>query len=429
MASNILDSLIPSIKISTVVPAQATSEHKNFYELTNMDLAMKLHYIKAVYFFKREAVQGLTTYDFKKPMFQLLDLYSHVSGRIRKSETGRPFIKCNDAGVRIVEADCDKTIHEWFELKGYSLDRSLVYCQVLGPHLGFSPLVFMQFTWFKCGGLSVGLSWAHVLGDAFSASNFINMWGQILTGHVPPNAVHVSNPRKPELPPTVPENPISVKRVNPVGDYWVTASNCKMVTHSFYITATHLDPLVSNQAAKISTFEVLSAIIWKSLFEIREDYGPKTVTICTSNSNRKGNEIGPNNGMVLAIAEANFEIEMFDVSELAELMAEKAVVENHLVEEMVEKDEEKGDFVVYGTNLTFVNLEEANIYGLELNGRKPIFGNYSFNGVGDEGAVLVLPGPTNEKEEGGNGRIVTIVLPEKQLEQLKHKLEREWGIV
>lgn len=133
-----------SSRISTVVPATPRGEQNGAYKLSSMDLLMKLHYIRVVYFFRSEAVPGLTIYDLKKPMFPVLDLYSRVSGRIRGSETGRPFIKCNDAGVRIAESHCDeKTLEEWLAKNGYSGD-GLVHDHVLGPDLDFSPLVFVK---------------------------------------------------------------------------------------------------------------------------------------------------------------------------------------------------------------------------------------------------------------------------------------------
>ena len=132
-----------SSRISTVVPATPRGDENGAYHLSYVDLLMKLHYIRTVSFFGPEAAQGLSTHDLKKPMFQLLDPYSHLSGRIRRSEAGRPFIKCNDAGVRIAESHCDKTLEEWFNQKGYSID-DLVHDHVLGPDLAFSPLVFVK---------------------------------------------------------------------------------------------------------------------------------------------------------------------------------------------------------------------------------------------------------------------------------------------
>lgn len=143
MGSTTMGSLVSNIKLSSVVPATATGENK-VHELTGMDLAMKLHYIQGVYFFRHEAVQGLTTNSLKEPMFTLLDLYSTAAGRIRRSETGRLFIKCNDSGVRIVEAECDKTVDEFFSMNDHSFPRGLAHNQALGPDLAFSPLVLIQ---------------------------------------------------------------------------------------------------------------------------------------------------------------------------------------------------------------------------------------------------------------------------------------------
>ena len=130
-------------RLSSVVPATVTGEDK-VHGLSNMDLAMKLHYLKGVYFFRREAVEGLTISDLKEPMFEWLKLYYLTSGRIRRSESGRPMIRCNDGGVRIVEAQCDKSVDEWMAMEDHDIHNCLTYDQVLGPDLAFSPLVFIQ---------------------------------------------------------------------------------------------------------------------------------------------------------------------------------------------------------------------------------------------------------------------------------------------
>ncbi|XVE95176.1 hypothetical protein REPUB_Repub02eG0073800 [Reevesia pubescens] len=440
MVSASLESPVWGQRLSSVVPAKVTGNNKDF-ELTNMDLAIKLHYIKGVYFFKSEAVQGLSVHDLKEPMFEWLVYYFTTSGRIRRSsETGRPFIKCNDGGVRIVEAQCDKTIDEWLATNDNHncLDHHLLaYNQVLGPDLAFSPLVFVQFTWFKCGGISVGLCWAHILGDAFSASDFINVWGQIMAGQVPSKSLSLgrlhSNPKKSEsqITSNISGKPFSLKKLDPVGDCWLTANTRKMGTCSFHVTAKQLHDMVSSicqpsQTHNISHFQILSAIIWQSLSKTREDSGPRTVTICTNSSLSRENEM-PTNGLIVSRVEADFSVSKGDIAELAKLIAEKRVPENGLIEEeLLQGNEERSDFIVYGANLTFVDLEEANLYGLEIKGQKPVFVNYMINGVGDEGTVLILPGP---EKGGGNGKIfVTMTLPEDQIQKLKNILENDWNI-
>lgn len=291
----------------------------------------------------------------------------------------------------------------------------------------------------------MGLSWAHILGDPFSASVFINTWGQIMTGKVPPHPTNqVSKYQDSELPnPMVLKKPFSMKELDePVGDRWLlsTTKSLKMETHSFQITAKDLDRLTSsicggNQTTKIANFDILSAVIWKSLSRTRESlgYSPKMVaTICHNRNNCHEREKEmPNNVMVVSTVEAAnllTSIAEVDVLELATLISENRVDENDRIEGMVGRENGKGDFVVYGANLTFVNLEGANIYDLEVKGKNPFFANYSIDGVGDEGVVLVLPGPKYGIEEGSYGRTVTVVLPENEVSHLRNEMRRDWGI-
>lgn len=141
-------SSICEVKLSTVVPASITGEDTT-YQFTDTDLAMKLHYITTVHFYGADAVEGLEIHDFKGPMFQWLQCYYPICGRIRRHEGdggGRPFIKCNDSGVRIVEVKCTKTVAEWLEsVGGGDHHQLLVYHQkILAHDFGFTPLVFIQ---------------------------------------------------------------------------------------------------------------------------------------------------------------------------------------------------------------------------------------------------------------------------------------------
>lgn len=147
---------VTNVKISSVVPALVTGENKP-RKLTPMDLAMKLHCVRAVYFFK--GTREFTTADLKNNMFGLLQLqcFYHITGRIRMSDNGPssagiPYLRCNDSGIRFVQANVEEfTVEEWLDLDDRSIDhRFLVYNQVLGdPDLIFSPLVFLQVLWIS----------------------------------------------------------------------------------------------------------------------------------------------------------------------------------------------------------------------------------------------------------------------------------------
>ncbi|KAJ9674028.1 hypothetical protein PVL29_023527 [Vitis rotundifolia] len=415
-------------RLSSVVPATVTGEDK-VDGLSNMDLAMKLHYLKGVYFFRREAVEGLTISDLKKPMFEWLKLYYPTAGRIRRSESGRPMIKCNDGGVRIVEAQCEKSVDEWMAMEDHDLHNCLTYDQVLGPDLAFSPLVFIQLTWFKCGAMSVGLSWAHVQGDVVSASDFINMWGSVMAGHAPPRSLG-TNPTspKPQFHQKLSQKPFSLKMTHPVGDHWLLprSNHPRMGTRYFHVTLDQLERLLSAHSgphAQSQPFQLLSAIMWKTLAKIQGESAPKIVTVCRNSSGERGDDEILKNAMVVSRVEADIGVAEADVSDLARLIAEKTVCENGMIEETVGGDDGKSDFILYGANLTFINFEEVKLFGLEIKGHKPVWASYSIGGVGDEGAFLVLPA-----QDGDGGRTVTAILPENQLAWLRRELKDEWGI-
>ena len=282
----------------------------------------------------------------------------------------------------------------------------------------------------------MGLSWAHLLGDVLSASTFINTWAQIMAGHVPQKPTHVPSREKTNYDSKrlAPKKPMSLKELEPVGNHWqITANNRQnMKTHSFQVTFGQLDLSISNacgnKASNFAPFEMISAVIWKSLSRIRENLGPQAVTICCYDSRGKEDSEIPNNkGMVLGTVEADA-LE-FDVSELALRIAKKRTVENDAIDKMVGQENGTVDYFVYGANLTFVNLEEIGIYELEVKGQRPVFANYTIGGVGEEGLVMVLPlGPSHGEKKDTNGRTITVILPEDQLALLKNELKEHWNI-
>ncbi|KVH99699.1 Chloramphenicol acetyltransferase-like domain-containing protein [Cynara cardunculus var. scolymus] len=394
-----MEAKLSNIRLSTVVPGQMTVEN-TVHHLTNTDLAMKHHYIKAVYFFNNEFAElGLIISDLKTAMSHLLSRYFTVAGRIRRRpEDNRPFIKCNDGGVRVVEAESNTSIDEWVEMKHSDVSELAYRDHVLGPDLQFSPLLFLQFTKFKCGGFSVGLNWSHVIGDAFSTSTFVNMWAQIVNCKT---LSHISISTKLQIS----ERPSTFQNIDLVGNHWFNVNNTKMVTFSLHISSKNLDQITSKANAK--PFQALCATIWKSLAKIRAQLEPKTVTICTYGSQKNEIKSQGNNQRVSKVV-VDFTVSEASVIDLAELITVK---------------QNNSDAMFYGETLTFVNLEEAKLYGFELKGHKPVLANYAMTGVGDEGVALVLQGPENYR-----GRLLTMTLPSDQVVALKNELIKEWNI-
>ncbi|XP_058069355.1 protein ECERIFERUM 26-like [Magnolia sinica] len=430
MVSGDVQNPLHAVKTSSVVPAAVTGETA-VHELTNMDLAMKLHYLRTVYYYNKEAFDGLDILSIKRPMFRWLDFYSTVAGRIRRSDAGRPFIKCNDSGVRIIEGRCNETLDEWLDKKEWDLHKHLVPSQVIGPEMLFSPLAVLQFTWFRCGGVAIGFSWSHALGDVFSALRFIDTWAHIMAGTPPTQSINPprSTVEKPIKPPNPPTKQLPAKPVEPVGDHWLTANNCKMDTFLFHITDTQLKHIQSKISGQIPPFEALSALIWRSLAKMREGKEPKIVTICRTDPRGKEN-VWLSNDQIISTVEADLDVKDAELSELAALIAKGGVDVSKEIEVMVDSNSGSPDLIVYGVNLTFVDLEQVNFFEMEFKGQKPILVQFKIDGVGDEGAVLVVRDHASGGDDkcGSGGWMVTVILPDNEVMQLKSELEREWCI-
>lgn len=271
--------------------------------------------------------------------------------------------------------------------------------------------------------MAVGLNWAHLLGDAVSASNFINLWGQILFGkEISKNFQLLNRQNEPEKSAELDfVLPSSIKQVKLVGDYWLNSSTHQMATFSIDLTKDKLNDLQSKISTNISIFETLVALLWQNIAKVRAKKEPKMITVCRTSSSER-NEILSNKVKIKTVL-AKSSPTKAELLELAKLINKEAMDEMKAIQEIVNKESEKLDVILYGSNLTFVDMESINFYGLELEGQKPVHVEYSIDGVGDEGVVLVFQGHVGTSE-----RVVSFILPKVEISQLRELLENDWGI-
>ncbi|CAI9762804.1 unnamed protein product [Fraxinus pennsylvanica] len=333
-----------------------------FHEPSNMDMAMKLHYLKGIYYFGKQAFEGLATFKIKEPLFILLNYFPVICGRFRRAESGRPYTKCTRLGEPKVALD-----------KKFQLE-------------------------------------------------FLNLLGKVVAGEKPNRPINLAHLKtkstNSESPLKNMEDPLSLKRVGPVGDNWIPVDNCKMEAFSFSVNATqlsHLQSKISSNGADFSPFEALSAVIWQCIANIRCESAPNVVTICKMMEPNKAY----GNNQLISVVKAAYPILEANPSELAALMKNAALDQIEKIENAIEKDNGVSDLIVYDANLTFANLEEAKFYEFDYRGEKPVYVSYRVDGVGDEGAILVFPGPPKN-----GGRTVMAILPENEVTELKSEMKK-----
>ncbi|XP_026385051.1 protein ECERIFERUM 26-like [Papaver somniferum] len=108
-----------------------------------------------------------------------LSAFTIVVGRLIANPTpseGHWHIKCNDDGVRTIEARANCSLEEWLMSVTREKELELIYWDEMpnNPHLWSA--FYVQLTEFEEGGFSVGLSCAHLLADAMTATMFLKAW-------------------------------------------------------------------------------------------------------------------------------------------------------------------------------------------------------------------------------------------------------------
>ncbi|KAJ6737605.1 TRICHOTHECENE 3-O-ACETYLTRANSFERASE [Salix viminalis] len=170
------------IKESTIVrPAEDTPE-KTLWS-SDLDLLVPMVHIPTLYFYK--PVNGSSGFfnpqKLREALSRALVPFYHMAGRLEKDENDRMSILCNAEGVLFVEAETSSTVDELGGFTPHSeklqfipeIDRSSMFS---------SPLLLSQATFFKCGGVCLGVGLHHIVGDGSSAIHFINSWSEIARG-------------------------------------------------------------------------------------------------------------------------------------------------------------------------------------------------------------------------------------------------------
>lgn len=280
--------------------------------------------------------------------------------------------------------------------------------------------------------MAIGYSWAHVLGDPASATNSINLWGELLSGNPQTLTLPLIEPQNngenteelvkaPQGPGPAPA-PAPIKQVEIAEDVWLPPTARKMATHCFRITETELKKLHGEQ---VPPFEMISALFWQCLARIRSRKEPELATICRAGTPAKNNEILHNKFRTSTI-KLDSSAASVGLLELATRILKQDMDELGAVEALLDRNSGEPDFLLYGANLTFVDMGGINLYGLELKGQRPVQVDYSVDGVGEEGAILVLQSPQRTDLSGSaQERSVMVILPEDEIPSLCRALRSD----
>ncbi|XP_058114015.1 shikimate O-hydroxycinnamoyltransferase-like [Magnolia sinica] len=166
----------------TIKPAKPTPNHRLW--LPDLDLIMTTTHAPLVYFYERTdaAIDFFSPEFMKDSLSRALVKYYPLAGRLHPGPSDRLELECNATGVLFVEAESDAQIDDFGDFKPGPGLRELVPNIDYNTYMGEWPLLLVQLTLFRCGGVCMGIGINHTIVDGSAVFQFISEWARIARG-------------------------------------------------------------------------------------------------------------------------------------------------------------------------------------------------------------------------------------------------------
>ncbi|VFQ87269.1 unnamed protein product [Cuscuta campestris] len=274
-----------NVKESTLVGPAEETPRRSLWN-SNVDLVVPNFHTPSVYFYRRPpaAADFFDAGRLRAALARALVPFYPMAGRLKRDEDGRVEIDCNGAGVLLVVAESDGAVEDYGDFAPTLELRRLIPAVDYSQGISSYPLLVLQVTHFKCGGVSLGVGMQHHVADGASGLHFINTWSDMARGldmTLPPfidrTVLKSRDPPRPEFhhieyqpPPTL---NTSFENKNVVSE---------TVVSIFKLTKDQISALKANSiedANEIaySSYEMLSGHVWRCVCKARGlDKGQET---------------------------------------------------------------------------------------------------------------------------------------------------------
>ncbi|KAG5226413.1 acetyl-CoA-benzylalcohol acetyltransferase [Salix suchowensis] len=251
-----------------ITPSSSTPPHLRSCEISALDQLIPPVYGGFTCFYPADGnIQGAKHSERRKQLEEslskILTLYYPAAGRYVEEKL---LVDCNDKGVEFLEADVSGRLSQILngELQPEELNQLLPY-PVPSPT---TPLVAVQISTFKCGGMAVGLRVSHKIFDIAALTSFFNGWATTCRAGI--DEVPRPSFALPSLFPTRETaqilNPTPVKN----GARLVTRTFVfsRSAVASLQVIARTGDDDLEGGKGQPSRVQVVTAIIWKALIKV-----------------------------------------------------------------------------------------------------------------------------------------------------------------
>ncbi|CAK7353528.1 unnamed protein product [Dovyalis caffra] len=406
----------------TIVSAKPVQPGK-YCSFSVLDRLMEQNWLKIVYYFQTPGTRepGELTKKLRESMSEMLTSFPIVTGRLLKDPEGHWMIKCNDAGVRMVEARAKGSVEDWLKSVDREKELKLIHWEEMFHKPYFWSTFYAQITEFEEDGLAIGLSCFHLLADPTCATMFIKAWADVtFTGKMldPP----LFNPLPPRRPGR--QNPNHEPYIDLIDSYKPLIEKANMVTDTKHATIAlaFSDPMVracmatcrTTDQSNPSPFEALAGLFWVCLSKLkRSSDGLIDMSICLDMRKVLHLDNGFfGNCMVYNKISSRY-VKEYKLSDAAEAIGEVvAKMDSDAIVDLIDwlqQNDYQSPPLMNGCDLICVSLEGVDPYlAVFEEGLVPIRASYYVEPVVGAGHVWILPSP---KGEGPLSRVVMVTLP------------------
>ncbi|CDO98242.1 unnamed protein product [Coffea canephora] len=406
------------VKESTMVrPAQETPG-RNLWN-SNVDLVVPNFHTPSVYFYRPTGSSNFFDAKvLKDALSRALVPFYPMAGRLKRDEDGRIEIECNGEGVLFVEAESDGVVDDFGDFAPTLELRRLIPAVDYSQGISSYALLVLQVTYFKCGGVSLGVGMQHHAADGFSGLHFINSWSDMARGldvTLPPfidrTLLRARDPPQPQFqhieyqpPPALKVSPQTAKS-DSVPE---TAVSIFKLTRE-QISALKAKSKEDGNTISYSSYEMLAGHVWRCACKARGlevDQGTK-LYIATDGRARLRPSLPPGyfgnvifTATPIAIAgDLEFKPVWYAASKIHDALAR---MDNDYLRSALDYLELQPDLkaLVRGAhtfkcpNLGITSWVRLPIHDADFGWGRPIF--MGPGGIAYEGLSFILPSPTND---------------------------------
>ncbi|CAJ1941772.1 unnamed protein product [Sphenostylis stenocarpa] len=156
--------------------------------LSEWDQIGTINHVPTIYFYRPSKHFDLSpnytniASTLKDSLSRVLVPFYPLAGRLYWIKNGRLELDCNAMGAQFIEAQSSLSLEDLGDFSPSSEYHYLVPTVDYTLPIHELPLVLVQLTNFKCGGISISIAISHALADGPSAMHFTSEWARLSRG-------------------------------------------------------------------------------------------------------------------------------------------------------------------------------------------------------------------------------------------------------